>query len=213
MPDLCVQFSSKNQRRETAMSNEGVRTTRYLLLIILALCLAACGDNAAVPAKSPTPAASEPTGGTPSVAGPTGTETFPMPTNRHVQPPISYAQIPPVGGDHAPVWQNCGFYDTPIASETAIHSLEHGAVWITYQPNLPNEQIGVLRDLARQPFVLVSPFPDLPIPMVASACGRQLRLDSATDPRLAQFLGAFRNGPQTPEPGAPCTGGVGAPTQ
>jgi hypothetical protein len=59
--------------------------------------------------------------------------------------------------------------------------------------------------------VLVSPYPDLPAPVVASAWGKQLQLDSANDPRLEQFVSAFREGPQTPEPGAPCTGGTGNP--
>jgi hypothetical protein len=33
-------------------------------------------------------------------------------------------------------------------------------------------------------------------------------LDSTEDPRLEQFVSAFRQGPQTPEPGAPCMGGT-----
>jgi hypothetical protein len=92
-----------------------------------------------------------------------------------------------------------------------VHSLEHGAVWITFHPDLPPDQVGALRRLARQTFVIASPFPDLPTPIVASAWGHQLRLPSATDPRLAQFVRYFRLGPQTPEPGAACTGGVGIP--
>ena len=88
--------------------------------------------------------------------------------------------------------------------------MEHGAVWITYQPNLPADQVDVLRKEAQQTYVLVSPYPNLPSPVVASAWGKQLRLDSATDPRLDQFIKAFREGPQTPEPGSPCTGGTSA---
>jgi hypothetical protein len=52
---------------------------------------------------------------------------------------------------------------------------------------------------------------DLPSPVVASAWGKQLRLDGAGDPRLERFVSAFQQGPQTPEPGAACTGGVGEP--
>ena len=79
-----------------------------------------------------------------------------------------------------PVWQNCGFYGRPIPNETAVHSLEHGAVWITYRPDLSADQVDMLRRLARsQTFVLVSPFPELPSPVVASAWGRQLQLESA----------------------------------
>jgi putative peptide zinc metalloprotease protein len=143
-------------------------------------------------------------------AAPAGVQSFVVAEGRHVPTPVVYPQTPPVGGDHAPLWQNCGFYDVPIASEHAVHSLEHGAVWITYRPDLAGEQVAALRRLARgQTHVLVSPFPGLPAPVVASAWGRQLRLEAADDPRLAQFVRVFRLGPQAPERGGPCVGGVG----
>ena len=69
-----------------------------------------------------------------------------------------------------------------------------------------------LRQLAHgQTYVLVSPYPDLPAPVVASAWGKQLRLDSADDPRLDEFVRAFRLGRQAPERGGPCDGGLGQP--
>ena len=90
--------------------------------------------------------------------------------------PVSYPQRPPVGGDHSPIWQNCGFYDDPIANENGVHSLEHGVVWITYRPDLSQDQVNALRRLARnERHILVSPFPGLPAPVVASAWGRQAR--------------------------------------
>ncbi len=140
---------------------------------------------------------------------PAGVQIFSGLARTHTNDPVSYPETPPVGGPHAPVWQNCGYYSAPIANEHGVHSLEHGAVWITYQPNLPNDQVATLRQLAdSQTYVLVSPYPNLPTPVVASAWGRQLRLDSVTDPRLVQFVSAFRQGPQTPERGAACTGGT-----
>lgn len=147
-----------------------------------------------------------------SAAVPEGVESFTVTQRNHIQTPVIYTQNPPVGGNHAPIWQNCGFYDTPIAGENAVHSMEHGAVWITYRPDLPSDQINALRRRANsQPYVLVSPYPGLPAPAIVSAWGRQLRLDSADDPRLDQFARAFRLGEQAPERGGPCTGGVGTP--
>jgi len=143
---------------------------------------------------------------------PAGVQSYQVSTRNHVLGDVAYAQTPPVGGDHAPIWQNCKFYDRPIANENGVHSLEHGAVWITYRPNLPQQQLDLLRRLAsRQTYVLISPFPDLPAPVVASAWGRQLRLASATDRRLDQFVRAFRLGDQAPERGGGCTGGIDAP--
>jgi hypothetical protein len=145
-------------------------------------------------------------------AGPPGTESFAVAERTHVQTPVSYPQVPPVGGKHAPIWQNCGFYDTPIRNENGVHSLEHGAVWITYRPDLTGEQVDALRSLARgDTYLLVSPYPDLATPVVASAWGRQLQLDSVDDPRLDEFVRAFRLGRQAPEVGERCDGGVGQP--
>jgi hypothetical protein len=89
-----------------------------------------------------------------------------------------------------------------------VHSLQHGAVWITYRPDLAKDQVDILRTLATdQTYVLVSPWPGLPAPVVASAWGKQVALESATDPRLAEFLRQFRDSKDSPEPGAACVGG------
>jgi len=90
----------------------------------------------------------------------------------------------------------------------AVHALEHGAVWVTYQSDLPQDQNATLAAAAAaNPHELLSPYPDLPAPVIASAWGKQLQLDSADDPRLPAFPDAYLPGPQTPEPDAPCSGG------
>ena len=143
---------------------------------------------------------------------PTGVERFAIRGRTHTSTPVAYPQTPPVGGPHAPQFQDCGFYDAPIVTENAVHSLERGAVWITYRPDLPPGELDALRRLARRErLVLVSPYPELPVPVVASAWGRQLRLDSADDSRLGRFVRIFQNGLQAPERGRKCTGGTGTP--
>ncbi|MBA3473906.1 MAG: DUF3105 domain-containing protein [Rubrobacter sp.] len=141
---------------------------------------------------------------------PEGVETFENLSRDHTPETVSYPQSPPVGGEHAPQWQNAGFYSEPISNETGVHTLEHGAVWITYRPDLPEEQVDQIRELVNgQTCVLASPYPDLPAPVVASAWERRLSLEGADDPDLERFVSTFRQGLQTPEPGAACTGGVG----
>jgi hypothetical protein len=142
---------------------------------------------------------------------PGGVTSFKNLTRNHIEGPVNYPQTSPVGGPHSEMWQNCGFYSKPILNENAVHSLEHGAVWITHSPDLPKEQVEKIRNLAGQSYVLASPYPGLPSPVVASAWGKQLKLDSPSDSRLERFANAYRQGPQTPEPGAPCSGGVGTP--
>ena len=137
-------------------------------------------------------------------------ETYDVgPAGQHTQSDVDYEQTPPVGGEHNDVWQNEGFYEEPVRDENAVHTLEHGAVWITYSPDLPQDQKDQIRDLVEgQTCMLASPHPDLPAPIVASAWGKQLTLESADDPALEQFVRAYRLGPQTPEVGAACTGGT-----
>ncbi|MFN8494050.1 MAG: DUF3105 domain-containing protein [Caldilineaceae bacterium] len=127
---------------------------------------------------------------------------------------LSYPQTPPVGGPHNPAWQNCGIYDKPVANENAVHSLEHGAVWMTYRPDLPAAEVDKLRALIRgHDHGLLSPYQNLPAPIVISAWGLQLQVQSADDPRLPLFIKKYENGAQTPEPGATCSGAVGTPIQ
>jgi hypothetical protein len=141
-----------------------------------------------------------------------GLQTYPGLARDHVTGSVLYPQTPPVGGKHSAVWQNCGVYDAPVANENAVHSLEHGAMWITYRPGVPASEIATIRaDVSGQPYGLVSPYPGLPSPVVATVWGKQLKLDSAADPRLKAFINTYKSGGQAPEPGGECTGGIGNP--
>ena len=123
----------------------------------------------------------------------------------HVQTEVEYKDTPPVGGNHHPAWLSCNgdIYDEPVVEENAVHSLEHGAVWITYQPELAAEQIETLKGKVKG-YSFMSPYPEQESPIMLTAWGVQLPLDAADDERVDQFLTKFRQGPQTPEPGATC---------
>ena len=142
-----------------------------------------------------------------------GVQVFQEPTTGHTVVQMDYNPLPPVGGLHRAEWQNCGIYDQPVQAENAVHSLEHGAVWITYQPELTADAIGTLKGVVRgNGYALLSPAANLPAPIVASAWGMQLRLTDASDPRIAEFVSKYASGPQAPEKGAACRGGVGTPS-
>jgi Protein of unknown function (DUF3105) len=153
----------------------------------------------------------------PAAGVPPGTATFPEPHRTHVVGAVAYDRTPPAGGPHNPLWLNCGVYAQPVTDVNAVHSLEHGAVWITYLPSLPPAAVTTLRHLVESHYaghdryVILSPYPGQPAPVMATAWGNQLAVSSATDSRLAEFIEHFRLGPQTPERGVPCTGGVGRP--
>jgi hypothetical protein len=130
----------------------------------------------------------------------------------HLETPIAYEQTPPVGGNHHPAWQNCGVYTEPVVNEHAVHSLEHGSVWISYDTSLPDADVAKLADRAEgEGYVLVSPVQGQKSPVVVTAWGYQLGVERADDERIDAFLLRYLQGPQTPEPGAVCYGGVGTP--
>ncbi|MAS53408.1 DUF3105 domain-containing protein [Nocardioides sp.] len=124
----------------------------------------------------------------------------------HVTTPVDYDQSPPVGGPHNPIWLNCGTYPNPIPNENVVHSMEHGAVWITYVPTLEDAQVVALEAITPSTFAVLSPYADQASPIVVSAWGRQMEADSARDPRISDFISEYRLGGVAPEPGASCDG-------
>lgn len=145
-------------------------------------------------------------------AAPSSLVTYPGLGRDHVTGSVTYEQIPPAGGNHASAWQNCGIYTTPVPNENAVHSMEHGAIWITYRPDLPSNQVTQLRaDVTGQPYGLLSPYPGLPAPVVATVWGIQLKLQDAGDPQLKAFIAKYADAGTAPEPRGECTGGVGTP--
>ena len=129
----------------------------------------------------------------------------------HTEDDVDYAQVPPVGGRHDPVWLDCGAYDAPVRDENAVHDLEHGSVWITYRPDLDTAGLRTLTEVLPQNGIL-SPYDGLPAPVVVTVWGRQLRLTGADDPRLVLFIQRYGAGRTAPEPFASCAGGVREPS-
>jgi Protein of unknown function (DUF3105) len=143
---------------------------------------------------------------------PKGIEVYPPTTNHTVEGPIHYDRKPPTNGDHAPLWQNCGFYGEPIQDRHAVHSMDHGVVWITYRPHLPQQQLETLRTYGDENYVLVSPYPGQEAPVIATSWRVQLELDGADDPRLERFVNQFKISELAPLSGNRCILGVGKPT-
>ena len=188
--------------------------------------------NAPTTAQGPVATATAPSGITGLLAWNTG--DYPGPgtpgpsalSHDHVDGPVTYSVTPPVGGQHAPVWLNAGVYTVPVPSERAVHDMEHGAVWITYDPSLAADKVATLTAfVAKQSliaetgdgmpdgqanrYIVMSPWSSigLPAPIVISSWGYQLRLTDPADPRLQQFVDTFRHTPTySPEFGPPVDG-------
>jgi hypothetical protein len=134
-----------------------------------------------------------------------GVETTERTDRTHTQDAVTYERTPPTGGPHRPTWLDCNgtSYDEPVENELAVHGLEHGAVWISYSSTTATSTVSALEDKLAG-YTFLSPVPGQTAPIKLTAWGNQLSLESADDPRLDQFLSKFRQGPQTPEPGATC---------
>jgi hypothetical protein len=127
----------------------------------------------------------------------------------HTDSIVDYELRPPAGGIHDAIPWTCGFYDEAVPDEHVVHDLEHGAVWLAYDPGLGGVEVEVIHDLARaNPKVIAAPYPDLATgeAVVATAWARQLRLGAVDDPRLVAFVEQYQDGPQAPEAGASCAG-------
>jgi Protein of unknown function (DUF3105) len=140
---------------------------------------------------------------------PQGIEVYPATTNRTVEGPIHYDRKPPTNGNHAPLWQNCGFYQEPVQDRHAVHSMDHGVVWITYRPHLPHHQLETLRSYGNENYVIVSPNPGQHAPVTATSWRVQLELNSSNDPRLERFVNQFKISELAPLSGNRCVRGVG----
>ncbi|MDW6063033.1 DUF3105 domain-containing protein [Streptomyces sp. FXJ1.4098] len=141
----------------------------------------------------------------------TGEKTWPNLSRNHVTTSVSYPMTPPAGGDHDPAWQNCNgdVYNTQIRDENAVHALEHGAVWVTYNDKAARADVTALEaKVAKTPYTLMSPYKNQSSPITLTAWGHQLNVQNASDARVNAFLDKYVQGAQTPEPGAACTGGV-----
>ena len=138
-----------------------------------------------------------------------GITTVEYEAGQHVGTTVTYAESPPIGGEHDPVWADCTgtVYDVDIRHENAVHSLEHGAVWITYNPDQVSPQdIETLAALVDgESGRMLSPYVGLDSPVSLQSWGHQLKVDSVDDPRVKQFADFLtRNPDEHPEVGASC---------
>jgi hypothetical protein len=184
-----------------------VRIRPVLGVIAVAVLAAGCSSSVGGSAQ---PAASGSGGGTSAAAPawPAGVVHKDIASRNHTSGQVSYPDSPPIGGDHNPVWADCTgtVYTRPVANENAVHSLEHGAVWIAYRPGLDAAGLSALRALVQgRDYTLMSPYPSLDRAVSVQSWGYQLKTDDPADPRIKRFVTTYRQNPQTtPEAGASC---------
>jgi hypothetical protein len=139
-------------------------------------------------------------------------EVYPDLDATHTETRVGYDQTPPVGGPHNPAWLNCGVYAEPQQNENVVHTLEHGAVWIAYDPATTTDaEVAALVALVPDTYMVISPYEGLGDAKAISAWGAQLSFTDVADPAIEDFLTEFWRSPNSPEPNAPCTGAIDGP--
>lgn len=113
---------------------------------------------------------------------------------------------PPTSGSHAnPVaW---GVYDTEVRDDQVIHNMEHGGIYVSYQPDLPQDQIEKLKKLLSEPFsnpefqpkkIVLAPRAANKSPIELSSWRRSESLASYDQQKIKEYV--TRNTGKSPEP-------------
>ena len=117
-----------------------------------------------------------------------------------------YPTTPPAGGPHWEIPARCGIYADPIPYEALVHTIEHGAIIMYYDPVAwTPTAIAQFEALAREilsdgdRFVLAPapPSPPFPRPIVLATWGYLLFLDEFEPDTIRDFVDEFENeGPE-----------------
>jgi len=120
----------KDEMRESSARKRTAK--KYLMWIIVLLVISAVIYGAYILSKS-----SEPEGEDFSRAVPVLSDRNHIPVG--TEPAVAYNSNPPTSGQHYDTPARPGFRESIIADGNLIHSLEHGLVWVSYNPRIGKE--------------------------------------------------------------------------
>jgi hypothetical protein len=135
--------------------------------------------------------------------GPDYSTFYPAQNREHIEVGAehsAYNSNPPSGGWHYGLTAKKRFYDEPVDDGYIIHNLEHGDIWITYHPRVPQSVKDELKKFAFSK-VLISPRPanETDIALVAWERVDAFNLETELFPeeRINDFIKRYRNkGPE-----------------
>jgi hypothetical protein len=134
-------------------------------------------------------------------------ETFDDMGTEHLEPGAptpEYNSDPPTSGPHSATPAPCGIYRQPVPDPAYLHSMEHGAIVVQYDPDLSQDQIEELEEIGRQVGgeIIVAPRPGNPAPVSLAAWTNLLLVDEVDGDLIAAFGSEYGN--RSPEAGAQC---------
>lgn len=136
-------------------------------------------------------------------------QSFPAEGTEHVpeSTQITYSTNPPTSGRHYGREIAAGFYVEPRPAGNLVHSLEHGAVVIYYDPAKLTDEIRqsltrfvqAHRDPWASVIVVPNPDPKPEAPFILTAWTKMLKLDRYDIPTIRAFLAEYLGrGPENP---------------
>lgn len=132
MPDQTKPANTREAAIRRAKSKKMIRRIFYIAIPILVV----LGTILWI-AKNQTP------------TGPDMSVEYPNQGQEHIQinsQHPEYNSNPPTSGWHYAQPARLGFYDEELPDETLIHNLEHGEIWISYRPSIPDAVKEQLRE-------------------------------------------------------------------
>lgn len=138
-----------------------------------------------------------------SPKGPDLSVAVPILGREHITPGTVYKEYnsnPPSSGPHYPQDAPTGFYTSALPDEQLVHNLEHGQIWISYQPDLPAPALAGLQKLTGD-FVIITPRSQNDTDIALTAWGRQDKFNLGPDgldtQRVSDFILRYQNlGPE-----------------
>jgi hypothetical protein len=109
---------------------------------------------------------------------------------------------PPAGGAHYPAPWPTGVFSEQPEDGYLVHSLEHGIIWISYQPEMVTpDQLAALTELAddHRRDVILAPRSANDAPVYVMSWGRRLQPDADDLETIGRFIET--NVDRAPEPG------------
>ena len=108
---------------------------------------------------------------------------------------IIYKNYPPTSGSHYPSTANPGFYEQSVPEGYFVHSMEHGAAVLYYNPDLPDATKQKLKELMTQlPLdqygkvrIIIVPYTNMPTPLAIAAWRRLLLLNDYNFDEIKTF--------------------------
>jgi hypothetical protein len=134
-------------------------------------------------------------------------EIFPDMGGQHIadgEPAPAYNSDPPTSGPHSATPAPCGIYRSPVPDVSSLHSMEHGAIVVQYDPGLSQTEIEELEEIGRSigGEIIVAPRPGNPAAVALTAWTKLLLLNQVDSDVISGFEREFGN--RSPEPAAQC---------